>query len=264
MPCSEKTATIYLGGLPVLRTSRKSFATLMVDDWRRQMAANRRLPAKISFSANGQIIAEVNRDSVLYELHKTHDYIVADGMPVVIASRFITGNPLPERVATTDFFHDAAKAAEDHGLSFYILGSTRENNAAVCENLKATYPRLKIAGAHHGYFNANEESYVVENIQQSKPDILWVGMGFPRQVQFVVRNRESFRGITWVKTCGGLYEHILGTHSRAPLWMQSYSLEWLHRLCCEPKRLLWRYVKTNPLAIWYLLTRSGNLRRNLR
>lgn len=177
-------------------------------------------------------------------------------MSLVKASRYVAKEPLPERIATTDFFHDAAEVARENGLSFYILGSTPENNAAVCARLAQLYPGLRIAGAQNGYFSATEEPAVIQAIQEAKPDVLWVGMGFPKQALFSLRNREAFRGIAWVKTCGGLYEHILELHPRAPVWVQKAGFEWLHRALCEPRRLLWRYIKTNPLAIYYMLTRS--------
>jgi N-acetylglucosaminyldiphosphoundecaprenol N-acetyl-beta-D-mannosaminyltransferase len=256
MCCSDQLETVIVGGLPLVRTCCRGFVMRMIGDWRRQQAAGRTLPAKVSFSANGQIIAEVNRQADVRGIYSQADTIDADGMPLVLASRLLTTTPLPERIATTDFFHDAAKAAEVHGLSFYLLGGSPENNRRVCAKLKALYPRLRLAGSHHGYFSAEEERPVVNDIQQAKPDVLWVGMGHPRQEQFVLRHREVFRGITWVKTCGGLYEHILGLHPRAPLWMQTCGLEWLYRLLCEPRRLLWRYLTTNPLAVWYLLTRT--------
>src|SRR3546814_16732864 len=73
-------------------------------------------------------------------------------MSVVLASRLLTSMPLHERVATTDFFHDAAKAAQKAEISFFMLGGSEEENAAACAAVRHLYPRLKIAGRHHGYF----------------------------------------------------------------------------------------------------------------
>src|SRR3546814_8737834 len=82
----------------------------------------------------------------------TADLVHADGMSVVLASRLLTSMPLPERVATTDFFHDAAKAAQKAEIPFFMLGGSEEENAAASAAVRQLYPRLKIAGRHHGYF----------------------------------------------------------------------------------------------------------------
>jgi exopolysaccharide biosynthesis WecB/TagA/CpsF family protein len=247
---------VTVGGFPIVRLSRKKFAELMVSDWKKQLDGRRSLLPKISYSANGQIIAEVNGNSEMHSLYKRADYIDADGMWIVFASKILGQRKLTERVSTTDFFHDAARAAELNGLSFFILGSTPENNDAACKKIKYMYPGLKIAGSHHGYFGEQDEHSVIEKISASKADILWVAMGYPRQELFVDRNAPKLRGIAWVKTCGGLLEHILELHPRAPLWVQKIGFEWLHRLLQEPRRLGVRYLRTNPLAMWYLLTKT--------
>jgi len=89
------------------------------------------------------------------------------------------------------------------------------------------------------------------------PDILWVSMGVPREQQFIVRNRHRLTSVGVIKTSGGLFDWLSGSRPRAPVWMQNAGLEWLWRVWLEPKRLGWRYLKTNPLAAYLLLTRSG-------
>lgn len=253
MNCPEK---VMIGGLPIVRLCRKQFAELMVADWKKQIDSHRSLPPKISYSANGQIIAEVNGNAAMHSLYKRADYIDADGMWLVFASKMLGWKKLTERVSTTDFFHDAAKAAELNGLSFFILGSTEKNNEAACAKIKGMYPGLKIAGSHHGYFGEKDEDAVIEKICSSNADMLWVAMGYPRQELFVDRNAPKLCGVTWIKTCGGLLEHVLELHPRAPLWVQKIGFEWLHRMLQEPRRLGVRYLRTNPLAMWHLLTKT--------
>jgi len=80
----------------------------------------------------------------------------------------------------------------------------------------------------------------------------------PLEYEFAVRNRNRL-GAGWLVTCGGCFNFLSGDHRRAPRWMQRVGLEWLHRLCQEPKRLFWRYAVTNPLAAFLLLTRTNSL-----
>lgn len=259
MGCGEPRIKVVVGDFIIPCLSRRGFADLLLDDWRNQRRRQYRLPPKISYSVNGQIVAEVNRDAEMKAVFSRADYLDPDGMWLVFASRLLCRVPLPERVATTDFFHDAAKVAEEHGLSFFILGSTNENNIAACDKLRRLYPRLSVVGGHHGYFAPSEEEAVIEAIATARPDVLWIGMGYPRQERLAERIRERLAGVTWIKTCGGLLEHLLEAQPRAPSVIQQLGFEWLHRLVKEPRRLAWRYIKTNPLAFWDLATRTRRL-----
>lgn len=255
----EPAIKAVVGDFAIQCLSRNGFADLLLEDWRNQHRSHYRLPPKVSYSVNGQIVAEVNRNAEMKAVFSGADYLDPDGMWLVFASRLLCRVPLPERVATTDFFHDAAKLAERNGLSFYILGSTNENNIAACDKLRSLYPKLSVVGGHHGYFSPSEEEAVIEAIAAARPDVVWVGMGYPRQERFAKRIRNRLTGVTWIKTCGGLLEHILEAQPRAPVVIQQLGFEWLHRLVKEPRRLAWRYIKTNPLAFWDLATRTRRL-----
>ncbi|MGV8881636.1 MAG: WecB/TagA/CpsF family glycosyltransferase [Rhodoglobus sp.] len=184
------------------------------------------------------------------------DIVHADGMPVVYASR-LTKTHLPERIATTDFFHDAAAAAVEAGLTFYLLGATEKQNAAAAAAIQRMYPSLQIVGRRDGYFTDAESAQVCDDIVTSGADVLWVALGKPRQEIWSVVNRERLAGVGWLKTCGGLYAFLAGDVARAPRWMQRLGLEWLYRTLEDPRRLGWRYLTTNPVAAWRLLTASG-------
>ena len=251
---------LTVGGLPITCLDRDGFAQLLVEDFRLQRQSGGTLPARKSYSVNGQVLAEVNASIELKELYRRADYLDADGMWVIFASRLFCAHPLPGRVATTDFFHDAARISSEHGISFFILGSTPENNDAACRQIQQQYPRLRIAGRHHGYISMADEDDIVAKINASKADVVWVAMGHPKQELLVDRIAPRLGGVTWIKTCGGLLEHILGLHPRAPAWIQRIGFEWLHRMLLEPKRLGWRYLRTNPLAIWHLVTKSARHR----
>jgi len=244
-----------VGGLPVLPLTRS--------EWTRHMAAAclkaRGTPGArpvVVFSANGQVLALSHRDSSYRALLEAADAIDADGQPMVIASRFLLGTPLPERAATTDLFHDAARSASTQGLRFYFLGATPENIAIAVAAIARQYPNLQIAGWRDGYFHAGEEASICASIVAAGTDILWVGLGVPRQEQFVIRNRERLCGVGWIKTCGGLFDYFHPGSRRAPGWMQKAGLEWLFRAAREPGKYLWRYAATNGTAFWLLLTRT--------
>src|SRR5918995_485817 len=111
------------------------------------------------------------------------------------ACRWRCRTPLPERVATTDLFHDVAKLAVGAGVSFYMLGGAPEALQKAVANVRKLYPGLILVGSRHGYFRPEEEDAIIADIDAARPDILWVAMGAPREQQFAVKNRERLIGV---------------------------------------------------------------------
>jgi N-acetylglucosaminyldiphosphoundecaprenol N-acetyl-beta-D-mannosaminyltransferase len=243
---------VLVGGLPLALIDRKDSAELMLEVALSRRGSGRSPP--VVTSANGQVISMCARDRRLRQLFLSADLIHADGMPLVLASRLKCPTPLPERVATTDLFHDVARLAESRGASFYLLGAAPEVIERAVRIVHARYPRLAIAGFRNGYFDETQEHQVVADINAARPDILWVGMGVPAEQTFAARNRERLGNVGIIKTSGGLFDFVAGKNRRAPQWMQSVGLEWLYRLAQEPRRLLYRYLTTNPHALYLLLT----------
>src|SRR5262249_42958386 len=158
------------------------------------------------------------------ELFANSDLIAADGQPLVIASRLL-GEPLPERVATTDLFHDVAARAEPRGLSFYLLGASEEENRKADERARSRFPRMNIVGRSHGYLDTLALERRVDEINALAPAILWVAFGVPREQEFCARYASRLKNVRVIKTSGGLFNFLSGTRARAPGWMQRLSLE---------------------------------------
>lgn len=251
-----------IGGLPIAAIDRADTARLMVDVAALRRASSK--PALVFTSANGQVLSMCARHAAIRKLFLDTDLIHADGMPIVLASRLLCNSPLPERVATTDLFHDVAKIAQDRGTTFYLLGGTSSViEQAVCR-ARSLYPRLKIVGYRDGYFSREEEPAIVEAIDAARPDILWVALGAPVEQRFSMRNRERLRKVGIIKTSGGLFDFLSGKNSRAPRWMQAASLEWAYRTWLEPRRLAGRYIVTNPHAMYLLATQTAGRARTAR
>jgi N-acetylglucosaminyldiphosphoundecaprenol N-acetyl-beta-D-mannosaminyltransferase len=248
--------TIQLGGLPVAVVNCSDSAKVMVDEALKRRALWR-YPAYLT-STNGEVTYRCAVNDGERWLFLQADAIHADGMPHVFISRLKCEVPLPERVATTDLFHDVAREAEVRGASMFMLGATEASNSIAVQNIRDRYPAIKLVGHRHGFFADNDEELVVcDQIATLAPDILWVSMGVPREQQFIVRNRHRLTSVGVIKTSGGLFDFLSGSKPRAPAWMQNAGLEWLWRTSLEPKRLGWRYLKTNPGAAYLLLTKSG-------
>ncbi len=254
MTVISPNASTTIGGLPITITTRTEAASVLV-----KQAIQRRSSDAIPFfatSANANVLSQCAKQKSTKEIYLRSDAIHADGMSLVFASRLFGRKNLPERVATTDLYHDIAEQAQREGASFYMLGAAAEALAKAHTNTSKKYPRLKIVGTRDGYFTQEEEDSIIEEINAARPDILWVGIGVPGAQQFCARNLHRLTGVGAVKTCGGLFDHLTGDIARAPQWMQSSGLEWLFRLAQDPRRLLARNLVTNFHAIYLFMKQT--------
>ena len=244
---------VHVGQLPIDAVDLEETARAFIDY---SLSVERQRAARpiFSTSVNGQTISLCARDRKLAAMFLSADSVNADGQPLVLLSRLFCANPLPERVATTDLFPVVARLAARAGVSFYMLGGSEEVNRRAVDNTRAAYPGLRIVGRRNGYFAREAEAEICAEIAELKPDILWVSLGCPLEQEFVARNLERLAGVGIVKTAGGLLDFLSKEKARAPSWMQRLGVEWLFRTLLEPRRLGWRYMTTNPHALYVMLT----------
>ena len=247
--------TQTIGGLAVTKATCRQLCDIMLADVHAARAGELTRPRFVT-SANGSVVAAYHADPDLRRAIDAADIVDADGMPLVFASRLFCREPLTERTATTDFLIDAAAMAAQHGIRFYFLGARQGVAARAAENLRSRFPGLEVVGVRHGYFKDADIPAICATVRRSGADVLWVGTGTPHQECFAVLAREQLAGVAWVRTCGGLFDHYGGGVSRAPAWMQALGLEWLYRAAREPLRLGWRYLVTNPRAVYHLATKT--------
>ena len=245
---AQASNRLWVGGVPVDRYTAADWAKLMLADWRRKKLED--TAPKVVTTVNGQVVALFAQNAEYRDAMLAADYIAADGMSVVFASKLATQAPLPERVATTDWFHVAAKSASRNGMRFFMLGATPEANERAVQRAKKLYPFLKIAGSLDGYFDRTRIEDVASQVADSGADILWIGVGNPNQLLLAHQFKHLVPSLTWIRTCGGLFDFLSGDHSRAPEAMQAMGLEWAYRMALEPRRLGWRYATTNVQAIY--------------
>jgi N-acetylglucosaminyldiphosphoundecaprenol N-acetyl-beta-D-mannosaminyltransferase len=174
----------------------------------------------------------------------------ADGMAVVWAARLL-GHTLPERVPLTYAIDDLAANWDARGFSVFFLGGAPERAEAAAERLTARFPGIRVAGTHHGYFEDDESTAIVDLVNEARPDILLVGLGNPRQEIWVAENMSRLT-VAATLTCGGLFDWVSGARRPAPRWVGTIGMEWLYRLIIEPRRLFSRYFVGNPRFLWTL------------
>jgi N-acetylglucosaminyldiphosphoundecaprenol N-acetyl-beta-D-mannosaminyltransferase len=167
--------------------------------------------------------------------------IVADGQPIIWASHWLK-NPLPERVTGIDLIAAIAERAQTEGFSIYCLGANSATIEQAVANLRAKYPKLTIHFAD-GYFTDAQAGDRVAAVRHSGAHILFVGMGVPKQEDFLAEHWDAL-GVNVAIGVGGSFNVIAGVQHRAPEWVQELGLEWFYRLMQEPQRLWKRYLTT--------------------
>ncbi len=179
-------------------------------------------------------------------------FALPDGKPLSSYSRK-HGFPEAERVTGPDLMGELF--ARENGLRHYFYGGKPETIRLLRERLRERYPHLVIAGMVSPPFReltTEEDENAIRQMNEAKADIIWVGLGAPKQENWMYRHQGRVHGV--MVGVGAGFDYHAGTIKRAPMWMQRASLEWLYRLLQDPKRLFGRYMKTNFKYLW--LTRG--------
>ena len=192
------------------------------------------------------------------------DVIGIDGMGIVLALRLL-GVPVKERVAGIDLFWEILSVCAGDGFRPFLLGATPEVLQRAASVIGEHFPSIQIAGLRDGYFGPDQEAEVVEQIVNSRADCLFIAMPTPRKERFLSAYRDQL-GVPFIMGVGGSLDVVSGYVRRAPKIIQSMGLEWLYRVYQEPRRMWWRYLKTNTLFAGILIRGmldqySGGFRR---
>ena len=207
-------------------------------------------------TVNLDILRLLVRDAGFAATCASTDLAVADGMPLVWASR-LARTPLPERVAGSDLISSISRAAGEARKSVFLLGGNEGTAEEAGRILLERCPGLELAGCHCPPmgFEKDEEAMaaIEERLGKTRPDIVFVALGVPKQDILISRLRSLLPQAWWVGV-GISFSFLTGDVSRAPRWMQRTGLEWLHRLLMEPRRLARRYLVEDLPFVFRLLT----------
>ena len=199
-------------------------------------------------TANAGILCMMRRDPELRQACQSGDLILADGMSVVWALR-VASTPVPERVAGIDLMSRLLVAGASRGLRVFFLGAREEVVRPLADSCATKYPGLVVAGYRNGYFSAADHSAVVEQIRESRPHMLFVGMPTPFKQVFLEHYRARM-DVPVLMGVGGSFDVLAGFVARAPSWLRSLGMEWSWRLLMQPRKMWKRYLITNPEFLW--------------
>ena len=181
---------------------------------------------------NAEIAYEALHDENMRTLLNSAELMLPDGAGVVLASKILK-TPLKQKVAGVDFADGLLGVLETTGQSLYLLGSKPGVGELAAQKMTQKHPKLRIAGIADGYFQ--DEAPVIDKINASGADVLFVCLGAPKQEQFMARHQKALH-VKLMAGLGGSLDSFAGTVKRAPKWMIRLNLEWLYRLIKEPKR----------------------------
>lgn len=190
---------------------------------------------KFIVTPNSEILEAATKNDELKEIINEADMVIPDGIGLVYASK-IKGQPLRERVTGIDFSFNALHVIKDLGKKAYFLGGKPGIAEAAAENMQKQIEGLCICGTHDGYFKAEEENALVEEINNLNPDFLLVALGAPKQEKFIFKYKDKLNCKVAIGI-GGSLDVWSGASKRAPEFYQKHGLEWLYRLKSEPERI---------------------------
>ncbi len=203
------------------------------------------------------------KDPAFREIYRDGDLVVADGAPLVWASRFL-GDPLPERVAGSDLTPRLCALAAERGFSVFFMGGLPGSARAAAEILREKHPSLRVAGwdpAPLGFDKDPDLSRELEEkIRKAGPDLLFVALGSPKQDAWIHEHKDRL-GVPVSMGVGATLDFISGKVKRAPLFFQRAGLEWFWRLLSEPRRLWKRYLLDDMPFFWHILRERFRRRR---
>lgn len=204
-----------------------------------------RLSGKYMCVANVHTTVTAFEDETYQAIQNAAVLAIPDGGPLSALGRK-RGYQRMQRTTGPSYMEEILKMSEEKGWSHYFYGSTKETTDRMVEKIKDKYPNIQIAGVCNPPFRPltpEEDAEIVREINDLKPDFIWVGLGAPKQEKWMYDHMDRVKG--FMVGVGAAFDYLAGNISRAPQWMQEHSLEWLYRLMQDPKRLFKRYVHTN-------------------
>jgi N-acetylglucosaminyldiphosphoundecaprenol N-acetyl-beta-D-mannosaminyltransferase len=209
---------------------------------------------------NVHTVMECQRDAELRRIHNVSGMTTPDGMPLVWCAKR-AGAADVTRVYGPDLMLSLSKPLAAAGASVFLYGTTLRTLELLSARLLADFPGLRIAGTYAPPFRPltpAEDADVVKLINDSGADVVWVGLGAVKQEYWMAQHIDVLSAPVLIGV-GAAFDFHAGVIKQAPLWMQRHGLEWVYRLCREPRRLWRRYLRTNPAFVAGILRRQPKI-----
>ena len=191
----------------------------------------------VIFTPNPQMLLKASNSKRKSKLLNSADINIPDGIGVVIASKLTSGK-IKKRISGIDIAEEILSLSQKFGYKIFLLGAEKGTAKKAAKNIKKRFPKIKICGTHHGYFNKSgkDNDTLIKTINQTSPDIIFVCMGYPLQEKWIIKNKSKLRSVKIFMGLGGSLDVWSGKARRAPMPLQIIGLEWLYRTIKEPRR----------------------------
>ncbi len=200
--------------------------------------------------ADSHCAIEFRSNSQFRAVYRNAGLVTADGMPLVWMCRLF-GERRLERIRGTDLMREMSRVSQLKGYRQFYLGGSEQVLQKLQENLVRANPALQVAGAFsppYRRLSREEDEAIIKRINDAHPDIVWVGLGAPKQELWMADHLNRIHAPVMIGV-GAAFDFLAEAKGEAPVWMQQSGLEWLFRLCSEPRRLWRRYARVVPTFI---------------
>lgn len=202
------------------------------------------------FASNPEKNFSIPADPFLYEMFRTADLIIPDGIGMVLAARILHGARL-SRVPGCDLMQAICELSSRKGYRIFLYGAREEVNGKAAEELGRRYPGIRIVGRCNGYLPGEEMDGLVSRINDSGAQILFLALGSPMQERWIAEHGGRLEHVRVCQGTGGTFDVIAGAVRRAPEAFCRLGLEWLYRLMGDPSRI--SRQKLLPVFAWLVL-----------
>ena len=247
--------TVNILGVPIAAVNMAQAAEL-IEEWIQNGRKKYVAVTGVHGIMESQYTEEIKR------IHQCAGMCVPDGMPTVWIGKYY-GHKSMARVYGPDLMLEMMERSIERGYTHFLFGGKEGVPELLRDRLVARFPGLKIVGTLSPPFrpmDEREENNLRNLIQHLSPDIIWVGLSTPRQEKWMASHIEKMKTKVMIGV-GAAFDFHAGLVKQAPRWVRRAGLEWLFRLCIEPRRLWRRYLKNNPMFIWMMMLQIMGLRK---
>ncbi len=199
------------------------------------------------------------KDEIFYNAVKNADFVFPDGIGIVLASRILSGKII-RRISGYDIFINLShylNTYKEQKFSYFFLGSNENTLNKIITKMSYDFPNIKVAGVFappfKDEFNYNEIEIMLDRINESKADVLWIGMTAPKQEKWAFLNKDKLN-VKLIAPVGAVFDYYVGNVVLAPKWIRNNGFEWLFRFLQEPKRLFYRNFITSPKFLFRVIS----------
>ena len=237
-------------GFDISNINSKELINLIFNDFKNNIS-------NFIVNINPEIIMQYHKNKEMINILNKESYQIPDGIGIVYASKIKKGN-IKERITGIDLMEKICENSVNYDSKIFLYGGKNNISELAKIELEKKYQKINIVGTCNGYM---DENIVIENINNSNANILFVGLGCPKQEEFIINNRDKIPNIKIFMPVGGSFDVISKSLKRAPNWIIKWHLEWLYRAIKQPKRFF-RILKLFKFIFLVIISKNNGGNKN--